>query len=189
MGYEYVTSDGISGDEALVMLDQWMAGYAHGVSGGITTAVRREDYGDIQEGDHAFLWNMGNLAGVSTSFILGFKLPMAMAGNIGKAKWATTFASGLVGASEAYGVYEAGKGLTDGVWEYSDVFNLLSLVPYAVPVVAGVGKTLGTLRRNAKVADDVGGALSQVDNVLDDVGETRTAVDLQGTGACECGGY
>lgn len=51
------------------------AGYAHGVFGGITRRVRRDDHGEFQEGNHALLWNMGNLAGVNISFILGFRLP------------------------------------------------------------------------------------------------------------------
>ena len=137
MGYEYVTGDGISGDEALVMLDQWMAGYAHGVSGGLTTTIRREDYGEIQEGDHAFLWNMGNLAGVSTSLIVGFQAPTAMAGKIGAANWATHFMRGFNGVTETYGAYEAFRGLTDGEWDYNDVFNLLTLVDFAITAVTG----------------------------------------------------
>ena len=72
VGNQYLMGDGISGEQGLEMFDQWVSGFGHGVSGGITTAIVRDDYGEIQAGDHAFLWNMGNLAGVSVSFILGF---------------------------------------------------------------------------------------------------------------------
>ena len=180
VGHQYVTGGGISAEEGLVMFDQWVAGYAHGVSGGITTAIRREDYGEIQAGDHAFLWNMGNLAGVSSSFILGFQLPGMLAANMGTAKWATNFATGLAGISEAYGVYEAGRGLADGQWEYSDVFNLLSLAPYAVPAVATVKNSLGTIRAANRatggIADDAARATGSIDDVLRSSQQMETTV-------------
>ncbi|MGB3401136.1 MAG: putative Ig domain-containing protein [Microcoleaceae cyanobacterium] len=165
VGQQYVTGGGISGAEGLEMFDQWVAGYGHGVSGGMTTAIRREDYGDIQQGNHAFLWNMGNLAGVSTSFILGFRLPGAMAANMGGAKWGAAWEA----VTGGYGAIEAGRGLADGNWEYSDVFNLLSLAPYALPAVTSAGKTLSTLRRGTGgIGDDVVDATrgGNIDDVL-----------------------
>lgn len=178
-GHQYVTGDGISGDEALVMFDQWVAGFGHGVSGGITTAIRREDFGEIQEGDHAFLWNMGNLAGLSVSFMLGFRLPALFAGKLGAAKWAGIFAGGWSAATEAYGVYEAGKGLTDGKWEWGDVFNLLTFVPYAVSGVATISNSIGTLKAANKAAgavDDAASAAGGIDDVLRSSQKTETAV-------------
>lgn len=99
--------------------------------------------------------------------MLGFRLP---AGKLGAAKWAATFAGGWSAATEAYGVYEAGKGLTDGKWEWSDVFNLLTFVPYAVPAIAAVSKSIGTIRAANKaaggVADDAARAAGSIDDVL-----------------------
>lgn len=188
VGGQYANGGSISGDEALVMFDQWVAGYAHGVEGGITTAIRREDYGEVQEGDHGFLWNMGNLAGISTSFILGFKLPAALAGQMGATKWGTTFATGIAAAGEGYGIYEAGMGLADGQWDYTDVFNLLSLAPYAEIAVAGVANSLGTMRAANRaaggVADDVGRAAGSVDDMLRSSQKTQMATDLPNPSAC-----
>ena len=44
-------------------------------------------------------------------------------------------------AATVYEGYEAIVGLTDGVWDYSDAFNLLSLVPFAVPAIASPSST------------------------------------------------
>ena len=180
VGNQYLMGDGISGEQGLEMFDQWISGFGHGVSGGITTAIVRDDYGEIQAGDHAFLWNMGNLAGVSVSFILGFKLPLVFAGQLGAARWATSFAVGLDAAAMLYGGYEGIVGLTDGVWDYSDAFNLLSLVPFAVPAIAMAGKSMKTIRSANRIAgtvDEVTPPTGSVDDVLQ--GSQQTWVNLE----------
>jgi len=129
------------------MFDQWVAGFGHGVLGGITTAIRREDYGEIQEGDHAFLWNMGNLAGVSSAFVLNFVQPAAFTAQIGGVRWAGAFRTGLDTVAGGFGGIQSVRGLADGDWNYTDVFNLLGLVTFAVPAITSAKKSLGTFRR------------------------------------------
>jgi hypothetical protein len=184
VGAQYVTGDGITGEEGLQMFDQWVAGFANGVSGGITTAIRREEYGQIQEGEHAFLWNMGNLAGVSASFILGFQVPGAMQATMGSATWVAGWAGmGIDAAGMVYGAVQGAKGLADGKWEYNDVFNLLSLVPFAAPAVASVRNSISTIRTANAVSGTAGDAAKvtgSVDEVLQSSQTTKISLGLGG---------
>jgi len=69
--------------------------------------------------------------------------------------------------------------LADGDWNYTDVFNLLGLVPFAVPAITSAKKSLGTFRalQIANVADDVA---ESADDVIWASGTTEVEVANSG---------
>ena len=181
VGFEYLTGDGITGDEALFMLDRWMAGFGHGVSGGLTTVVRGED-GQVHEVEHSFLWSMGVLAGTSTSFLVGFQAPAAMAGQVGATTWTANFLRVFNAVTDTYGAYEAVQGLTDGQWDHTDVFNLLTLVDFGITAFTGVKGSLATWR--GKKGRTPNNTASNANRTLGEMGETKTALEFQKPSAC-----
>jgi len=181
VGYEYLTGDGITGDEAILMLDRWMAGFGHGVSGGLTTVIRGED-GQIHEVEHSFLWSMGVLAGTSVSFLVGFQAPAAMAGEVAATTWTANFLRVFNAATDTYGAYEAVRGLADGQWDRTDVFNLLTLLDFGITAVTGVKGSLATWR--GKGGRTAGGAVSNGSQTWKNTDNTEMSLNFHKPSQC-----
>ena len=150
--------------------------FAEGVSGGFSTDIRRAAHGDIPNQGHGALWNVGRLAGVSTSFLLGFRLPGALRANVAGSRWAAGWDAFLLG----YNTPGAISGLTDGRWEWSDAFNVLHLISVGAPVISGIKSSLNTIRK-VNGLDDAGRAVNGLDNVDDLLlGSRNVEVEITG---------
>ena len=81
-----------------------------------------------------------------------------------------------------YGAIQGVQGLADGEWNYSDIFNLLSLVPFALPAITSVRRSIRTFRSVNQAADatgDVARAADSADATLQ--ASRRTEVEVSGT--------
>jgi hypothetical protein len=94
---------------------------------------------------------MGQLAGVSVSFMLGFQAPSAFEASAGWARWT---ALGWAGFTEGYGIAGAIAGLSDGQWQWSDAFNIASLLAPAAAASGSIRGFLGTARSATGNVDD-----------------------------------
>lgn len=126
VGYQYLNGS-ISDEEVYGLYGQWAIGFADGVSGGISTDVWSGLTGEVVTPENDFLWRMGMLAGVSTSMLMGLKVPISYTANISQASWMATWQVVTTG----YGAGQGIAGLADGEWEWNDVWNTLSLLPIA----------------------------------------------------------
>ena len=121
---------GASGEELLNLTDQWVAGFAHVVSLGITTRIRNNYIGGVATQNHSgLLWNMGNLAGTSSLLLLGNVAPTHLSFNMGPTQW---IATGYEAASTAVQSWQTGTNIRNGEVGWSDAFTLLPFVPYAL---------------------------------------------------------
>ena len=130
------------------LADQWVAGFGDGVSGGITTEIRRSNYGNVDPTtvDQAFVWQMGNLAGIGLGFIVGNAPASAFSASLGGVRWLGAAGKALEFAGDAYGAYQAGQGLLDGNWEIGDVFNVASILLFGVAAASDASTFLSTVR-------------------------------------------
>jgi RHS repeat-associated protein len=167
----------ISPDQVYGLYGDWVAGYGHGVSGGLTTDLRSAMTGEVVPAKDDFLWQMGLLAGVSTSFIIGFNSPTVLTANIGAVGWFQVWGVTTAG-------YGAGKGIEGlgevalGVrkWEQNDWWNLLSLLP-----IAGMAVSTSTGLRAARSVRE-GAAMN---DAVRSVAKTETS--LKGGGCFAAG--
>jgi len=101
---------------------------------------------------------------------LNFAQPAAFATQIGGVRWAGVFRTGLDTAAGTYGGVQAVRGLADGDWNYTDVFNLLGLVPFAVPAITSVDEvaesTDNVIRASEATGVDVAGSKREVFRAL-----------------------
>jgi hypothetical protein len=130
------------------MVSDFGAGFASGVSGGYLTDVYEYYTGNRIEPLHGLLWNVGNIAGISTAFLLGMKLPAFAATAVGTMRWVAVAGTGLDVGLNLYGAATATRNLVNsyqdnGQWEWQDAWNLLSYVPF-FGMSRGVKKGLGT---------------------------------------------
>ena len=107
--------------------------------------------------------------------MLGAQIPAAMAANLGGAEWVALFWA----TAQAYETKTALDGLSDNEWEWSDTFNLLSLLGLAAPS-GGAAKGLTTMRASQALSkgDDTANAQRGMNQVLRD--SSRTRVNLKG---------
>jgi RHS repeat-associated protein len=143
VGGSYLTGNGPSGEELLNMADQWVAGFAHFASFGISTNIRSNLYGETATQNHSgFLWNMGNLAGAGMSLLMGAKVPNSLSFKMGRSEWLATIYEGISWGTSAW---ETGSNIREGRLEWTDSFNLLPFVSYGMSS-KGVKAFLGTVR-------------------------------------------
>jgi RHS repeat-associated protein len=167
---------GADADDVLQMVGDFGAGFANGISGGYLTDVYEYYTGNKIEPQHGALWNAGNIAGVSSVFLVGLKLPAFAATAVGPLRWVAVGATALDGGFGLYGAANATQNLynswqEDGKWEWNDAWNLLSYAPIAGFALGGVKKFIG----GARAAGATGGARS-ADRTVRTMAKTETDV-------------
>ena len=184
IGYGLVTG-GISGDDLLGLADQWVAGFGDGVSGGITTELRRLGHGTVEPStvDQAFVWQMGNLAGTGLGFIVGNAPASAFSSTIAGVRWLGVAGKTLEFAGDAYGVYQAGQGLLDGQWEIGDIFNVLSIALFGVSAASNASTFLSTAR-SVNGAPSTAGTTSRAIPGSDDGLRAASRTEARAVGHC-----
>lgn len=129
VGGQYLTGNGPDGEELLNMADQWVAGFANAVTFGATTYIRSSWYGETVTQNHSgLLWNMGQLAGLGSSLLIGGASPHAVKFSMSGTEW---FATAHAVSGTAVSAWETGTHTREGRLEWTDTFTLLPLVPYA----------------------------------------------------------
>ncbi|MEC4895834.1 MAG: RHS repeat-associated core domain-containing protein [Oscillatoria sp. PMC 1051.18] len=164
VGYQYLNGS-ISDEEVYGLYGQWAVGFADGASGGISTDVWSGLTGEVVTPENNFLWRMGMLAGVSTSMLIGLKVPISYTAKISQASWLATWQV----VTEGYGAGKAIAGLADGEWEWNDVWNTLSLLPIASAML-GPSSFVGANRTVQGVDEGADGAVLGLT-------ETRTTIE------------
>jgi large repetitive protein len=170
VGTKYLLGQ-ITAEDTYDLFGDWVGGFGNGVSGGISTDIYSSYLGAPIKPRDGFLWNMGNVAGISTSFLIGLKVPILYGAKISQASWLATYQVVTTG----YGAGKGIAGLADGKWEFNDVFNLLSLLPLAAP-------TLGTIKGIAGMkAGNSGGKLGTANAAADEAVQGLTGTQVKVT--------
>jgi RHS repeat-associated protein len=123
---QYLAGEGPALAELPNLTDQWVAGFAHVVSFGATTYIRNKYIGGIATEHHSgFFWNMGQLAGIGTSLLLGAQAPANLSFAMGLDEWLVV---GYEATGTAVSAWQTGTNIRNGQLEWSDTFTLLPLV-------------------------------------------------------------
>jgi RHS repeat-associated protein len=81
---EYLAGEGPALEELPNLADQWVAGFANIVTFGGSTYIRNKYIGGVATEHHSgFFWNMGQLAGIGTSFLVGAAAPARLSFRMG----------------------------------------------------------------------------------------------------------
>jgi large repetitive protein len=167
-GAGYILGAASKGEDVLPLFGEWAAGFASGTSGGFFTDVYEASTGNKIKPQHNMLYQSGNVAGIGVSLLLGMRAPTWVTTQTGPLKWT---ASTLVGLD----LYGAGKGAftvttnfmeRGNRFEWSDTWNLLSLIPFAGTLLQSGSKVKNFLAANK--------ALQQSDNLVQEAGKTTT---------------
>jgi RHS repeat-associated protein len=155
VGAKYLLGQ-ISADDIYGLFGDWVAGYSNGVTGGISADIQNSWSGTIVKPKDGFLFAMGNVAGIGTSFLIGLGGAIKFGAKIGQASFSAIFQVVVNG-------YGAGKGiggvLRDGRVDTEDFFNLLNLLPFAGPILGSVKGIAGMRAANsARTGNSVLGA-------------------------------
>jgi RHS repeat-associated protein len=169
VGTKYLLGQ-ITAEDTYNLFGDWVGGFGNGVSGGISTDIYSSYLGAPIKPKDGFLWNMGNVAGISTSFLIGFKVPIDYTAKIGAASFFATYQVTTIG----YGAGKGIVGLADGKWEFNDVFNLLSLLPLAAPILGTVKGIAGAKAANS--GGKTGTANAAADEAVQGVAGTKVQV-------------
>jgi RHS repeat-associated protein len=167
-GAGYILGAAANGEDIRPLFGEWAAGFASGVSGGFLTDVYEAAMGTKIEPKHALLYQSGNVAGIGTSFILGMRAPTWATTNIGPLKWTSSALTGL----DLYGAGKASYTVTSNFiargnrFEWSDSWNLLSLVPFAGLLLGGTSKVKNFFAANK--------AAQSPDSAVKTIGSTGT---------------
>jgi hypothetical protein len=136
------------------MADQWVAGFANAVTFGATTYIRSNWYGETTTQNHSgFMWNMGQLAGLGSSLLIGGASPHALKFSMSGTQW---FATTHAVSGTAVSAWGTGTHIRQGRLEWTDTFTLLPLVPYAASS-QGAKQFLGAARAVTGRLRDWGG--------------------------------
>nr|WP_275994431.1 polymorphic toxin-type HINT domain-containing protein [Argonema antarcticum] len=155
---------GANAGDVLQMFSDFAGGFASGISGGYLTNVYESYSGHPVEPRHGVLWGAGNIAGISSSFLIGMKLPSYMATTVSPTlRWMAVGATGLSTGFDVYGAAQATQNLyqsyqDNGRWEWQDAWNLLNYVPF-------VGM-FGSLKRGFGATRDVPNPVGSVNEEI-----------------------
>jgi RHS repeat-associated protein len=146
---------GAGGEEIVGLFEEWGAGFASGVSGGMLTDVYEMTSGKKIEPKHAMLFNAGNITGIGVSFLVGARAVTWASTKIGTLQWV---GKSIAAVDYGFAVYGAGKAtynlsqslLDNGKFELEDTWNLLAYVPFAGSLL-GIKKFISANRaKNAE---------------------------------------
>jgi RHS repeat-associated protein len=143
--------------------DKFVAGFAHLVTGGYTTQLRNDVYGDRVEGQHeGFLFGAGQVAGFGVSLALGFATPNALVG-VGAAG---RIAQGYSLAQAGIGAYNTTTKIIDGKMDWSNPLSYLEVAGSFAPAIGFGAKQLskiGMVENALNKATSAGNVL--IDNI------------------------
>jgi Pretoxin HINT domain/Novel toxin 21 len=174
-----INSPDVYAEDVYGLYGQWGMGFAQGISGGIITDVYSNLTGETLKPTNDFMWQMGMMAGSSLLIGAGF----VVGGSI------TTIGIGIeawVGVTNLYGAGKGIIGLSDGKWEQNDVWNLLSLLPIAGPLLGSAAKGITAMRAAGRVGQEASVANTagrNIDQVVQELTEVKTHVEPAGTPA------
>jgi RHS repeat-associated protein len=176
-----ITDENVMAEDVYGLYGQWGLGFAQGISGGAITDIYSDLTGETIKPKNDFMWQMGFMAGASILMGAGFGVAGGVSTKvgIGVASW-VAFTDG----------YAAGKGilgLSDGKWEWNDVWNLLSLLPIAGPLLGSASKGITAMRAASRgggvIASAANTAGKQINRVAHELTEVTTKVETGGTPA------
>jgi RHS repeat-associated protein len=175
----YIISDeNVMAEDVYGLYGQWGMGFAQGISGGLITDIYSSLTGETLKPQNDFMWQMGFMAGASLLFGAGFAVGARVTTNVGLASW--------VALTDGYAAGKGIIGLSDGKWEQNDVWNLLSLLPIAGPLLGSASMGI-TAMRAANRGGTVGSAANttgkQIDRVARELTEVTTKVETGGNPA------
>jgi RHS repeat-associated protein len=175
----YIISDEtVMEEDVYGLYGQWGMGFAQGISGGLITDIYSSITGETIKPQNDFMWQMGFMAGASLLFGAGFAVGARVTTSVGLASW--------VALTDGYAAGKGIIGLSDGKWEQNDVWNLLSLLPIAGPLLGSASRGI-TAMRAANRGGTVGSAANttgkQIDRVTRELTEVTTKVETGGTPA------
>jgi Pretoxin HINT domain len=173
VGGGYLTGQ-FTADDMYGLFGDWVAGFGNGFTGGISTDIYSSITGSPLQPRDGFLWNMGNIAGLGTSLLVGLRVPVNYQAQIGQASFWATYQVVTTG----YGAGKGIVGLGDGNWEFNDVFNLLSLLPVAGTLL-GSSKGIAGMR-----ASNSGGKSNLADGNAEEAFDGLNQAGVKITGAC-----
>jgi large repetitive protein len=170
----YIISDpDIYAEDVYGLYGQWGMGFAQGISGGFITDLYSAATGEQVKPSNDFLWQMGFMAGTSLLMGAGFAIGAGKTTiGVGRAVW--------VGFTDGYGAGKGIMGLADGKWEQDDVWNLLSLLPIAGPMLGGTAKGIASMRAANRAGQGVNNTGRAIDRVARELTEVRTRVESPG---------
>jgi RHS repeat-associated protein len=120
--------------------DKFVAGFAHLVTGGYTTQLRNDVYGDRVAGQHeGLLFNAGQVAGFGVSLALGFATPNALVGVGAAARIAQGYSLGQAGI----GAFNTTTKIIDGKMDWSNPLSYLEVAGSYAPAIGFGAKIAG----------------------------------------------
>jgi RHS repeat-associated protein len=180
VGAKYLLGQ-VSGDDIYGLFGDWVAGYSNGVTGGISADIQNSWSGTIVKPRDGFLFAMGNVAGIGTSFLIGLGGAIKFGAKIGQASFSATYQVVVNG-------YGAGKGiggvLRDGRVDTEDVFNLLNLLSFAGPILGSVKGLAGMRAANSARIGSSGGVAGAADSVAETAVNGLKSVSTKVTKKC-----
>lgn len=159
-----VIEDGASAEDVLNLADQWVAGFWHVASLGLSTRIRNNLVpGIAAQNNSGFMWNMGQLGGASTTLLFGAAAaPTQLSFRMGPAAWTATL---YESASTAQQAFQTGTNIRNGQLHWSDTFTFIPFVPYilssqgARALISSIGDMNQTMRSlgdmNVSTLDDL----------------------------------
>ena len=144
--------------------DKFVAGFADLVTGGYTTKLRNDIYGDRVAGQHeGWLFNAGQVAGFGVSVALGFATPNALAGVGAAARVAQVYELAQAGK----GAYDTTTKILDGKMDWSSPLSYLEVagsfapaIGFGVKQISKIGVVENALNRATSVAGNIWDNLS-----------------------------
>jgi RHS repeat-associated protein len=126
--------------DRLVDTDKVVAGFANFWTGGYSTQLRNEWYGDKVAGQHeGLLFNVGQGLGFVAGVGLGLVTPNALVGSIG---WAGRAAQGYTVATTGFGAYNTTTKIRNGEIDWSNPWTYLEVASSYAPAI-GFGAKVG----------------------------------------------
>ena len=127
--------------------DKFVAGFADLVTGGYTTKVRNDVYGDRVAGQHeGLLFNAGQVAGFGVSVALGFVTPNALASTaVRSISAAERVAQGYAGIQAGIGAFNTTTKIQDGKMDWSSPLSYLEVAGSFAPLIGAGARQLGKL--------------------------------------------
>ncbi|MEG5082027.1 putative Ig domain-containing protein [Microcoleus sp. AT8-B4] len=153
----YATGTQIIGGDGLAIYDRFLAGFADGASGGLSTQYRAQQYGEVATRNHrGAFFNLGRVMGNVATIGLGWGAPQSLAG----VSWGQRVAQLYSMFSTASGSYQSTREILEG---RSTVWDWLVFLPLLTKAGAVFWKELA--RRSLRIRSNV--------NIYDGEGKLR----------------
>jgi large repetitive protein len=129
VGAQYLSGAPPTPEELLIYFDQWVAGFAHVVTLGLSTQFREATAGPWATRNHqGALWNLGFIAGLGSSLFLSVVRsgPIVLRFNVAGFQWEYRLYNAYMTAA---GAYQLGRKAIAGELEFKDSAYLAEFLP------------------------------------------------------------